>query len=60
MLERWLMSNGWTQEQWLVFSIMAFVALAAVMILFRLVAIYKMSTRKRERPNLRVARRLRR
>ncbi|MGJ8688155.1 MAG: hypothetical protein ACSHXZ_01420 [Gammaproteobacteria bacterium] len=60
MLENWIITNDWTQEQWLVFSIIAFVVLAILVIMFRLYAIFKMSTKKRERPNLRVARRLRR
>ncbi|MCB1649545.1 MAG: hypothetical protein H7A05_04175 [Pseudomonadales bacterium] len=60
MLERWLITSNWTQEQWLVFSIIAFVVVAVIVIMFRLYAIARMATRKRERPNLRVARRLRR
>lgn len=60
MLESWMITNNWTQEQWLVFSIIAFVGLAIVVILYRLYAIFKMTSKKRERPNLRVARRLRR
>lgn len=60
MLERWLITSDWTQEQWLVFSIIAFVVVAVIVIVFRLYAIARMATRKRERPNLRVARRLRR
>lgn len=60
MLERWLITSNWTQEQWLVFSIIAFVVVAVIVIMFRLYAIARMATQKRERPNLRVARRLRR
>lgn len=60
MFEAWLMGNNWTQEQWLVVSIIAFVVVAILVIMYRLYAIYKMTTQKRERPNLRVARRLRR
>lgn len=60
MLENWIIASDWTQEQWLVFSIIAFVVVAILVIMFRLYAIFKMSTKKRERPNLRVARRLRR
>lgn len=60
MFEAWLMGNNWTQEQWLVVSIIAFVIVAMVVIAYRLYAIFKMTTKKRERPNLRVARRLRR
>ena len=28
MLERWLITSNWTQEQWLIFSIIAFVVVA--------------------------------
>ena len=60
MLEQWIVANNWTQEQWLVVSIIGFVAVAVIVTLFRLYAIFKMSSKKRERPNLRVGRRLRR
>ena len=30
MLERWLITSNWTQEQWLVFSIIAFVVVAVI------------------------------
>jgi membrane protein DedA with SNARE-associated domain len=60
MLEAWLVGNNWTQEQWLVFSIIAFVIVASLVIAYRLYTIFKMSTKKRERPNFRAARRLRR
>jgi len=60
MLEGWMLGNNWTQEQWLVVSIIAFVIVAILVIMFRLYKIFKMSTKKRERPNLRAGRRLRR
>lgn len=60
MLETWLMENNWTQEQWLVVSIIAFVIVAMLVIVYRLYTVFKMTTKKRERPTLRVARRLRR
>jgi len=60
MLEAWLMGNNWTQEQWLVVSIIAFVIVAMLVIAYRLYTIFKMTTKKRERPNLRAGRRLRR
>lgn len=59
MLESWMARGNWTPEQWLVFSIMVFILIAVLVILLRLWSIYKMATTKRERPNLRVARRLR-
>ena len=30
MLERWLITSNWTQEQWLIFSIIAFVVVAVL------------------------------
>lgn len=59
MFERWMMNGNWSQEQWLIFSIIVFVIVALLVVVFRLYAIVKMSTSKRERPNLRVGRRLR-
>ena len=60
MFEAWLMGNNWTTEQWLIVSIITFVIVAILVIVYRLYTIFKISTKKRERPNLRVARRLRR
>lgn len=60
MLENWLATGNWSQEQWLIASILAFVVVATLVVIYRLYAIFKMSTRKRERPNLRGGRRLRR
>ena len=60
MLEQWIITSDWSKEQWLVVSIIAFIAVAVLVIMFRLYAIFKMSTKKRQRPNLRVAGRLRR
>ncbi len=60
MLEQWLATGNWTKEQWLIASILAFVVVASLVMIWRLYTIYKMASTKRERPNLRVARRLRR
>lgn len=60
MLENWLITGNWTQEQWLIASITGFVVLATLAVLYRLYAIFKMASAKRERPNLRASRRLRR
>ncbi|MDP1930377.1 MAG: hypothetical protein Q8L60_02855 [Gammaproteobacteria bacterium] len=59
MFESWMARGNWTHEQWLIFSLTAFIVVAALVILVRLYAIFKMATTKRERPNLRVAHRLR-
>lgn len=60
MFEAWLMGNNWTQEQWLIVSIIGFVIVASLVVAYRLYTIFKMSTKKRERPILRAGRRLRR
>lgn len=60
MFEAWLMGNNWTQEQWLIVSIIGFVIVASLVVAYRLYTIFKMSTKKRERPSLRAGRRLRR
>jgi hypothetical protein len=60
MLEQWLSTGNWTKEQWLIASILAFVVVATLVMIWRIYTIYKMASTRRERPNLRVARRLRR
>ncbi len=59
MLENWLSTGNWSQEQWLIASVMGFVVVASLVMIIRLYSIFKMATRKRERPNLRARRRLR-
>ncbi len=59
MLENWLNAGSWTQEQWLVMSVMIFIVVASLEMVVRLYSIFKMATRKRERPNLRGGRRSR-
>ncbi|MEX0619420.1 MAG: hypothetical protein WDZ76_02240 [Pseudohongiellaceae bacterium] len=53
MMEIWLSPSTWTHEQWLVFSILAFVILAVIVMLYRLYSILKMARKKPYRPNLR-------
>ena len=59
MLENWLSGGSWTQEQWLIMSVMIFIVVASLVMIVRLYSIYNMATRKRERPNLRGGRRSR-
>lgn len=59
MLENWLSAGNWTQEQWLIMSVMTFIVVASLVMIVRLYSIFKIATRKRERPNLRGGRRLR-
>jgi hypothetical protein len=47
------MGGSWTSEQWLVASIIVFVVMAVLVVLFRLYGIYRTVTGKRARPNLR-------
>lgn len=53
MLEQWLGSGDWTHEQWLVFSILIFMLVAVLVVIYRLYAIVKSTTAKRQPPNLR-------
>lgn len=53
MITSWLNAGSWTHEQWLVVSILVFVVVAMLVVLYRLYGIFKMATTKRERPNLR-------
>lgn len=53
MITTWLHAESWTHEQWLIFSILIFVVIAVLVVLYRLYSIFKMATTKRERPNLR-------
>jgi len=46
----------WSHEQWLVISILVFIVLAIVVLVFRLLQIVKTLGKKRERPNLRPGR----
>lgn len=59
MLENWLSTGNWTQEQWLIMSVMIFIVVASLVMIVRLYSIVKMAARKRERPNLRGGRRSR-
>ncbi len=47
----------WSHEQWLVASILGFVVLAVVLVIYRLARILRSVNSKRERPNLRPGRR---
>lgn len=53
MLQQWLGVGTWTHEQWLVFSILIFVVLAVLVVVYRLYVIIRSTTAKRQPPNLR-------
>lgn len=57
MLDVWLNPGSWTHEQWLVFSIMGFVIVAAFYVALRLMKLLRSSSAPRQRPNLRAGRR---
>lgn len=51
--------SGWTHEQWLAVSILAFIGVTVVVVLWRMVKIVRISRRKHYKPNLRPLRRRR-
>lgn len=57
MLAELIDVSGWSHEQWLAVSILAFVGIAILVILHRLYKLFKMGRRQRYQPNLRPLRR---
>ncbi len=57
MLARLIDVSGWTHEQWLAASILAFIVVTVVVVLHRLIKIVQMSRQSRQQPNLRPLRR---
>ncbi|PCH62611.1 MAG: hypothetical protein COC19_02565 [SAR86 cluster bacterium] len=57
MISELLNSENWTHEQWLLFSIMGFVVLAGLVIIWRMVTIFKMTRTPKQAPGLRRLRR---
>jgi flagellar biosynthesis/type III secretory pathway M-ring protein FliF/YscJ len=51
--------SGWTHEQWLAVSILVFIGVTVIVVLWRMVKIVRMSRRKQYKPNLRPLRRRR-
>jgi len=60
MSEIWLSPGSWTHEQWLVASILGFIIIAVIVVVYRLTKILRTVNTKRELPNLRPGRRPRR
>jgi len=52
-------TTGWTHEQWLAVSILAFIGVTVIVVLWRMVKIVRMSKRQHYKPNLRPLRRRR-
>lgn len=57
MLASWIGAGEWTHEQWLIASMMGFMVVAALVVVYRSYTIFKAVKTKRERPNLRLRRR---
>ena len=53
MNEVWSNPAAWTTEQWMAVSIMAFVIIAILVMIHRLLTILKMSRKQTYKPNLR-------
>lgn len=59
MLNDLIDATGWSSEQWLAVSIMAFVVLAMMVVVSRLLKIFRMTRKPRYQPVLRPLRRRR-
>ena len=57
MLARLIDITGWSHEQWLAATILAFIIVTVLVVLHRLVKIFRSSRRQRYQPNLRPLRR---
>jgi hypothetical protein len=57
MTDVWLSPGSWTHEQWLIVSILVFVVIAVIVVVFRLAKIFQSVGKKRELPVLRPGRR---
>jgi uncharacterized membrane protein len=59
MLSELIDASGWSHEQWLAMSILAFIVVTLIVVMSRMVKLIKMSRRKTYQPNLRPLRRRR-
>jgi uncharacterized membrane protein len=53
MLSELIDASGWSHEQWLAMSILAFIVVTLIVVMSRMVKLIKMSRRKTYQPNLR-------
>lgn len=60
MLARLIDVSGWTHEQWLAASILAFIVVTVLVVLYRIAGIVRLSRKREYQPNLRPLRRSRR
>ena len=59
MLSELIDASGWSHEQWLAMSILAFIVVTLIVVISRMIKLVKMSRRKTYQPNLRPLRRRR-
>ena len=59
MLSELIDASGWSHEQWLAMSILAFIVVTLIVVMSRMIELVKMSGRKTYQPNLRPLRRRR-
>lgn len=59
MLSELIDASGWSHEQWLAISILAFIVVTLIVVMSRMIKLVKMSRRKTYQPNLRPLRRRR-
>ena len=59
MLSDLIDASGWSHEQWLSVSILAFIVVTLVVVMARVIRLVRMSRRKTYQPNLRPLRRRR-
>jgi len=60
MLARFIDVSAWGHEEWLAASILAFIIVTIIVVIYRLVTLFKLTRRKKYQPNLRPLRRGRR
>lgn len=59
MLADLINASSWTHEQWLAACILVFVVLAVLLVMYRMVTLFKIAKKPRYTPNLRPLRRRR-
>lgn len=60
MLARLIDVSDWGTEEWLAASILAFIAVTIIVVLYRIVTLFRMTRKSKYKPNLRPLRRGRR
>lgn len=59
MLSKLINTSGWTHEQWLAACILVFAILSVVVVLYRMLKLFRMTKKASYQPNLRLLRRKR-